>query len=157
MSNGATERNFTLGQGAFGSALANVYDFRLRTAHGSISDNGEPSLTTNTGTASASLTHLVYRRNREGSSQIYVNGMERASRLIAGELSNWDATYRLGLANEFGSQRPWTGHLHQVAIYSCVLSDADIAANWAAGPEATVGTTPLPPPRGDSFWLSCPN
>jgi hypothetical protein len=107
-------RNFTMGQGRWGSSPPDVFDLRLRT-------------TTTT------LTHVVYTRDASGSANIYVNAVIQANGTVGGNLSNWNAAYKLGLANEFTLDRPWLGELHRVAIYDTALSQSQVTQRFTAG------------------------
>jgi hypothetical protein len=110
-----------------------VFDVRLRTTDGNNNDNGEPSMTTESGAAEINLTHVVYTRNNRGEAVIYVDGRSVRSSLVPGRLHNWDDSYHLGLANEIGGQRPWLGRFYKVAIYSCALSELDVADQYGVG------------------------
>ena len=132
LSQNTVNRNFTMGQGRSGSDPPDVFDLRLRTT--TTSNNGMPSITTPSGTATTTLTHVVYTRDASGSAKIYVDAVSQASGTVGGNLSNWNATYELGLANEFTLDRPWLGELHLVAIYDTALSQSQVAQNYAAGP-----------------------
>lgn len=144
LSGGTQERNFTLEQGLWGDQPTDVFDVRLRTTDASINDNGEPLLATPPGTATTALTHVVFTRSADGAATIYIDGVAAATGTIPGDFANWETTYRLALANEFGDERPWVGELHRVAVYSCDLSVPEVQANYAAGPDAPVPTGSLP-------------
>jgi aryl-phospho-beta-D-glucosidase BglC (GH1 family) len=132
-------RNFTLGQGVFGAA-SDVYDVRLRST--GTSTNGVPSLTTPAGDLVTALTHVVYTRNLPGTARIYINGVERASGSATGDLSNWDDSFRLGIANELSGDRPWLGEFHLLAFFQRALSSADVLQNYAAGPDPSTNQLP---------------
>jgi hypothetical protein len=125
LSSGVSARNFTLGQDK------NRFDVRLRTT--ATSDSGTPSLSGASGSASSSLTHLVYVRDAAGLAVLYVNGRESNRQEVGGDLSNWDGAFRLALANEISSDRPWLGTLHLAAVYDRALSVDEIWRNHAAG------------------------
>ena len=131
LSQNTGNRNFTMGQGRWGSDPPDVFDLRLRTT--TTSNNGMPSITTPSGTATTTLTHVVYTRDASGSAKTYVNAVSQASGTVGGNLSNWNATYKLGLANEFTLDRPWLGELHLVAIYDTALSQSQVNQRYAAG------------------------
>jgi hypothetical protein len=138
LSNGASDRNFTLGQNA------SAYDVRLRTT--ATDDNGIPSLTAGT-VNTDELSHVVYTRDTSsGVARFYVNGVEVGSRSdITGDFSNWGDDFRFALANEFGVNRTWLGELHLVAIYSRALSPAEVIQNFEARvvllPGESIGAT----------------
>ncbi len=124
-------RNLTLGQGVHGGT-GNFMDFRLRTTD--TDDNGTPSLASPDGVLRTDLTHLVASRSADGTTRLYFDGALESTGTAAGDLSNWDSSYRLLLGNEATGDRPWIGTLHLVAVYDHALSDADVAANFSAGP-----------------------
>ena len=128
VSAGSSHRNLTLGQDS------GRYDFRLRTT--STTSNGLPSTSSPARTARTALTHIVFTRDRNGQARIYLNGSGQTSRQVGGKLSSWDVSYPLVLANETGADRPWTGTLHLVAIYSQALTAAEVGQNFKAGPQA---------------------
>jgi hypothetical protein len=125
----AYERNTTLGQ------EGDYYQVRMRTT--ASTDNGKPYLTTDAGVVATDLTHLVYTRSADGQASVFINGVETASDSSAGDLSSWDASYSLALANELNGGRPWLGDYHLVAIYSRAFSAQDVISNYAAGADAT--------------------
>ena len=129
----SSSRNFTLGQGLWGSQPSDVYDMRLRTS--TTDGNGFPSLTTGAGTLAADLSHIVYTRDVNGLAAIYLDGMLMAEAVVGGDLSNWDTSYPLALANELTGDRPWLGTFYLVAIYNRSLSAAEVSQNYAAGPD----------------------
>lgn len=126
LSNGPTERNFTLGQDG------DHYDLRLRTS--STNSNGLPSTRSGKGAVKRRLTHLVVTRNSEGVVCFYVDGRLEQQGKAAGQLSPWQPEYRLAFANETTGDRPWLGELHLAAIYSAPLTAAEVAQNYSAGP-----------------------
>ena len=124
-SSNSTNRNFTLGQeGA-------QFDVRLRTSK--TSNNGLPSVSSPQRSLAARTTHVVYTRARSGRAKIFLNGKPVAEKTIAGELTNWDGSFRLALADEVSGGRPWLGTYHLVAIYARDLSAAEVLQNFRAG------------------------
>jgi hypothetical protein len=124
------ERNATLGQEKGG------YSQRLRTTR--TDKNGtRPSVATRSGVDPRRPTHVVYTRDADGTACLYVNGKLLASAQVPGDLSNWDASYRLGLANELTGDRPWLGELYAVAIYAHALRAATVRAKHRAGHHRT--------------------
>ena len=118
-------RNLTLGQDAL------RYEVRLRTT--ATTNNGIPSLSTRSQKVSTRRTHIVYTRDASGKARIYQDGLERATGQVRGDLSNWDTSLRLGLANEPTGDRGWLGAFYLVAIYSRALSDAEVTQNFECG------------------------
>ena len=131
ISGSKTERNVTLGQGLYGNQPADLYMARLRTSQ--TSTNGLPATITPSGTATRSLTHLVYTRRPNGRATLYVNGQDRGVLDVTGNLNNWDERMPLLLANELSEDRPWLGLLRLAAIYSRALTAAEVLHNYEAG------------------------
>jgi hypothetical protein len=128
LSGGSSERNFTLGQ------EGDKVDVRLRTTK--TSGNGIPSLNSPGRSLAPRLTHIVYTRNRGGRARLFLNGKQQAEKRVPGAMANWNGKYRLALANEFSSDRPWLGTFHLVAIYSRDLSVGEVAQHFKAGVNA---------------------
>ena len=128
LSGGSSERNFTLGQ------EGDKVDVRLRTTK--TSGNGIPSLNSPGRSLAPRLTHIVYTRNRGGRARLFLNGKQQAEKRVPGAMANWNGKYRLALANEFSSERPWLGTFHLVAIYSRDLSVGEVALHFKAGVNA---------------------
>ncbi len=120
LSKNTHERNFTIGQGMWNDLPSSLYDVRLRTTE--TNEDGRPGLSTASGLLTTDMTHIVYTRTISGIARLFLNGVEQANSMVGGDLSNWDATYRLGLANEMTGNRPWIGELHHLAIYDQALS-----------------------------------
>lgn len=133
-------RNVTLGQGLWGNQPADLYLARLRST--TTSSNGEPHLITPPGSLTPALTHVVYTRDVAGTARLFIDGEERISGKVDGDLGTWDAGYRLALANEFTLNRVWLGDYHFLAIYSRALSPVQVGARFHAGPEGD-GARPL--------------
>lgn len=135
------QRDFTLAQDA------TRYTGRLRTTATGV--NGvSPATLTPSGVASTTLQHIVYTRT-PSTAKIYVNGMEVTSETITGDFSNWDTTFRFGLANEFTMNRAWLGELHLMAIYDHDLSSAEVLQNFSAGADNQIVINEfLPNPTG---------
>jgi hypothetical protein len=133
LSGGANLRNVTLQQGVWNSTQQrnqNQYGARLRTSSTNL--DGEPALLVTTPTPSLDLVHLVYTRAANGTAKLYVNGIEQASTTVRGDFSNWDANYRLLLANEVTGDRPWLGEYNLVALYNRALSATEVQQNFAS-------------------------
>ncbi|MEC8973771.1 MAG: DUF1592 domain-containing protein [Verrucomicrobiota bacterium] len=135
LSGNTSERNFTLGQ------EGDTVDVRLRTTK--TSGNGAPSLGGPKRSLASKLTHIMYTRSRGGGARLFINGKQRAEKRITGATSNWNANYRLALANELSKDRPWLGTFHLVAIYSRDLSAGEVAAHFKAGVNARSATAQL--------------
>lgn len=120
LSKNTHERNFTIGQGMWDDLPSSLYDARLRTTE--TNEDGRPGLSTASGLLTTDMTHIVYTRTISGIARLFLNGVEQANNVVGGDLSNWDATYRLGLANEMTGDRAWLGELHHLAIYDQAFS-----------------------------------
>lgn len=149
-------RNFTVGQGKFGDHPADVFDFRLRTSSTQTDNNGEPSTTTEAGVATTGLTHLVYAHDARGLVSVSVGGSSVMTKTVDGDLSNWNANYKLGLGNEFGGGRPWLGEFYRVAYYSCALSRSDVTVNFELGPQVDALPEAQPAPTSTPMPTSTP-
>ena len=128
LSGGSSDRNFTLGQ------EGDKVDVRLRTTK--TSGNGIPSLNSPGRSLAPRLTHIVYTRNRGGRARLFLNGKQQVEKRVSGAMANWNGKYRLALANELSSDRPWLGTFHLVAIYSRDLSVGEVAQHFKAGVNA---------------------
>ena len=128
LSGGSSDRNFTLGQ------EGDKVEVRLRTTK--TSGNGIPSLNSPGRSLAPRLTHIVYTRNRGGRARLFLNGKQQAEKRVPGAMANWNGKYRLALANELSSDRPWLGTFHLVAIYSRDLSVGEVAQHFKAGVNA---------------------
>ncbi len=129
------KRNFTLGQST------DKYNFRLKTT--STDDNGEPSVSTPSGTGKVELTHVVYTRDSGGNVKFYVNGVLETSSTVAGDFSGWNSGYLFSLANEITDSRPWTGLLNLVAVFERALSPSEVLRNYNFG---AIGVTEIVAP-----------
>lgn len=157
LSDGPYRRNFTLGQGKWGSLPSDVIDARLRTT--STSANGTPSVSTPAGSLVGGLRHIVYSRSTVGDARIYLDAVQRGGATVPGSLlSSWDESFVLAIANEPTRDRPWRGTLHLVAVYGRALSEAEVAQNFSAG----LGATPPPVNQipsvcaGPDRWVTLP-
>ena len=122
LSKDSGQRNFTLGQD--GSA----FDFRLRTTK--TDPNGLPSLKTPDGAVTGNRDHVVVTFSRQAVTRIFVNGRLVAEQPTGGDFSNWDASFRLGLGDEFSGGRAWQGEFLLVALYSRALEPAEIKRHF---------------------------
>ncbi|MDO8569270.1 MAG: LamG-like jellyroll fold domain-containing protein [bacterium] len=121
------ERNFTLGQDA------DKYTGRLRTTTTGLNGTTPPApVFTPSGAVDTTLQHVVYTRTPD-TAKMYVNGVEVINQTIAGNFSNWNSSFRFGLANEFSMDRTWLGDYCLVAVYDKDLSSVEVSANFAAG------------------------
>ncbi len=81
------------------------------------------------------LRHLVYTRTDTGGTALYVDGALVASGSTAGTFSNWGTGYTLTLGNEPPGNRTWLGTMYLAAVYGRALDAAEVAQNFAAGPQ----------------------
>ncbi|MEM8955438.1 MAG: DUF1592 domain-containing protein [Verrucomicrobiota bacterium] len=129
LSEGNSDRLFTLGHDK------DVFDVRFRTSQ--TNKNGTPSTSSPESTpVSKSLTHVVFTREQNGNTRLFIDGKQVSQKTIAGSLDPWAQPFRLGLANESNGQRPWHGTYHLVALYSRALSPGEVTARFRAGPDA---------------------
>ena len=144
LSQSPTRRNFSLSQGLWGSQPSDLYDIRLRTTN--TTSNGIPSLSSDAGSLTTELTHIVFTRNAGGLATTYINGIKAASHKVDGDFSNWNKNYRLALANEITRNRPWLGEYYLVALYNRALDVDEVSQNFAAGPDDSETPDPTPDP-----------
>jgi hypothetical protein len=120
----ANDRNFTLSQNVGEYAIA----IRTTTANPS-------TITTTDAAVATALTHVVARRDTAGAVTIVIDGVVRGTGTAGGDLSTWDPTFPIDMADAPTLNRPWIGELRLAALYCRALSDAEIATNRAAGPD----------------------
>lgn len=77
--------------------------------------------------------HIVYTRERDGRAILYVDGERKAARPIEGDLSPWDRSFRLALANELTRDRSWLGTFGRVAIYDRALAPSEVERSYRGG------------------------
>jgi VCBS repeat-containing protein len=117
----STQRNVLFGQSA------SRWEAQLKTS------STTATLQSPANSVGLTLTHVVYVRNSTGQAYIYIDGTQSATQATAGNLSGWDATYKLALANEVSGGKVWLGDLYMVAIYGRALSAAEVQQNFLAG------------------------
>ena len=149
ISNGATLRNFTLGQGLWGGQPSENFNMRARSTATNM--DGMPILTGAQGTATVGLQHVVYVFSPGGNETLYVNGQVVAQQFKGGDLSNWDPSYRLAVGNEIGAARPWLGEIFLLAMYDRALTPAEIQQNLSAGSGASNSGHLNVSPGGDVY------
>jgi hypothetical protein len=132
LSSGPFLRNFTIGQ------EYDFYEARLRTT--ATSDNGFPQIQGPQGSATTSLTHIVFTRRQNNLAFLYVNNVLVLRAYRGGDLSNWDEQMELALADELTQDRPFLGAFHLVSVYSRALNSAEIRQNFEAGPRPEQGS-----------------
>jgi hypothetical protein len=125
------ERNFSLAQGQYDDLPTDVFDVRVRTTD--TDSNGIPAQDTPAGSAKAQLTHVAFTRQSTGVERIYVNGALVHQAHVTGDFSGWNLGYPLTLANEVGTDRPWLGRFHLVAIYGRALTGDEVTQNFNQG------------------------
>ena len=117
--------NFLFGQGLNAGGANDVYRGLVRST-----GTGTPALKP---VAHAGLTHLVFTRKADGSTQLYLDGVLADSRVGTGNMSNWNATRVLRLGSAMSNRDPWSGSYHLAAFYSRALTAAEVQTNFAAG------------------------
>ncbi len=86
------------------------------------------------GSVKPGLTHVVYTRDKTGRARLYLDAGEQATGEITGDFSNWDAGFRLAMANELTKDRPWRGQLYLAAVYDRALASEEVEQNFKSGP-----------------------
>ncbi len=147
ISSNTSNRNITLGQDG------GTYVGRIRTSGGS--NNGMPNLSGGSVNTSA-LQHVVYTFDAAtGEDKLYVDGALVGTSQRNGDLSNWNDSYKIALANELTEDRPWEGGICKVAIYGNALSASVIEEVYQAGCDCDI-TPPEPTPFDEGEWsLEC--
>ena len=125
ISKDSNQRNVTLGQDG------SRFEVRFRTTQ--TSANGIPELTSPDGSLARQLIHVVYTRDRSGRARLYLNGKKVTEKNVPGDVSNWNASFPLALANELNNERPWKGTYYLVAIYNRDLLAREVSENFKAG------------------------
>jgi hypothetical protein len=123
LSANTSERNLTLGQ------EGDHYVLRLRTSQGD--RQGNPQIDLPAGTAQPVMQHVV-ATFADGLVTLYVDGLEVQREQRPGDLSNWDPTYRLALANELTLDRQWHGEIGLVALYARALTAEEVSRQATA-------------------------
>jgi hypothetical protein len=124
-------RSFALEQGPDKGNPTDYFGARLRTTN--TNNNGEPGLTSPAGTATLTLTHVVYTRSATGQTAFYIDGQPVSTGTTSGDFSNWNGGSEFALGQEVNSRDPWLGTLHLVAVYGRSLSSAEVQQNFLAG------------------------
>lgn len=132
-SGGSSERNFTIAQHEY-----NYQFYNRATTGGAGATNGGPVLETDPDDEDlqASQQHIVMNFDRVNGRRIYVNGeftgdVEASD--VGGELTDWNNTHAIILANELGQSVGWQGAIRMVAIHNRILTQAQIDQNFKAG------------------------
>jgi VCBS repeat-containing protein len=134
ISSGTGQRNVSLSQGEAEADGGSGDHWSSRQRATETSVNGLPELAAPSGTAVAGQrSHVVLTRSADGEVRLYVDSVQVASGTAAGDLSTWDSSFSLVMANETSGDRPWLGTLHLVALYSSALSDAEVTQNYEVG------------------------
>ncbi len=116
-------RNFSLGQ--HGSDLV----LRMRTSHSHPTGMSPPIIARNVFTTGGQK-HVMVSYDFSNC-RIYVNGkLQKQSRAIKGDFSNWDPDYPLLLGNERTGDRPWLGTIEQLALYQGSMPPAEVVAHY---------------------------
>ena len=102
---------------------------RLRTSQGD--RQGNPQIDLPAGTAQPVMQHVV-ATFADGLVTLYVDGLEVQREQRPGDLSNWDPTYRLALANELTLDRQWHGEIGLLALYARALTAEEVSRRATA-------------------------
>ena len=124
LSQNTGNRNFTLGQ------EGNDYIGRLRTS--TTNNNGMPNLVAHDD-VQTSLQHVVFTRDDNSNTRMYVNGVLVHGGTRTGNFSNWNSSYKFALANELTNDRAWKGTFYRVAVYNRALNSSQVSQNYFAG------------------------
>ncbi len=89
---------------------------------------------TEAGTVVPVITHLVATRTAAGDRAIWLDGELAATMVQPGSLDPW-STYALYVGNNPVGTDDYEGRIELVAYYCRALTEADVRANFAAGPD----------------------
>ncbi len=129
LSEGTEQRAITLGH----EGNSSMFNYNVRLNTSSTGVNGFPQLSTQSGFFSETLHHVVYSRTRDGTEDIYVNGVKVASGNKTGNFASWSDANRFALGNEISLDRPWKGVFYLAAVYNRAFSEEDVLTNYNAG------------------------
>jgi hypothetical protein len=107
--------------------LSRVPDDSILVAHRS---DGGPVAAQSKAVVDTKLTHVAYTRDETGRAVLYVNGQAIGTATVGGDLSNWEAGFRLALGNELTGDRPWLGDLYRVALFARALNPSEITRSF---------------------------
>lgn len=120
LSDGASLRNFTLGEHRGGIVL------RIRTPV--TGANGSDPQTIADGVVSTTTPRLFVATYDGAVFRIYADGvLEAERRLAAGAFDGWTPGFRLYYGNEATGDRPWRGHLLDAAVYDRALKPDQVS------------------------------
>ncbi|MEM7273342.1 MAG: LamG-like jellyroll fold domain-containing protein [Actinomycetota bacterium] len=111
--------------------IQNADDFSSYVRTGQTPTAGTP--TTATGALTGQMTHVVFTRETNGTTTVYVDGVQVAQGLVAGGTGNWSLNHRLHLGAERNGSRPWLGTYYMVAIFDRALTPAEVQENYLFG------------------------
>lgn len=123
---GATNRNFMLGQ--------ELYNYAAFNRSGATNNRGEPALLTpdDDEVLQASLQHVVMTFDPVAGRRLYVNGAAIAATDPAGGgtlADDWSRDYGFILAGDLGGTRTWRGAIRLVAVHERALGVAEVMQN----------------------------
>lgn len=148
----AVTRNFTLSQGGIEKQEGgDFYGVRVRrTRSGSTDLNGLPPVRSRRGALTTQLSYVAFTRDANGNARFYVNGVEQSDPGqqvdMSGDFSQWDETLQVAIANELTRDRPWTGDIQRIAIYSRALSVAEVERSYFPSVRAQLSLANVPDP-----------
>jgi hypothetical protein len=96
---------------------------------------GGAALSVRRGPAAGALRHVVYAHAADGQGVLYIDGASVATHRLPGGFTRWDTNHRLALAADPRGNRPWTGELRLVAVFSRALTADEIRQHYLAGPD----------------------
>ena len=135
------------------------YNYKVRTTNTNIA--GNPGTIDNLPIIPKSRVHIVFTQ-KEGISKIYRNGVQVASNLIGGNLSNWTDIFgtilNLGMNNGFDQ---WEGIYYLTSIYNRGLDSVEVVHNYSYGVSQYLRPFVIGQPQsaqvttGDSVVFNC--
>jgi hypothetical protein len=85
--------------------------------------------------AAPRLVHLVFTRVSPSTATLFVDGVERASGRIPGEIPVCTVPAQFHIGSGLGGEHPWRGEIHLVAVYGRALTADEVKRNFKAGLE----------------------
>jgi Concanavalin A-like lectin/glucanases superfamily len=128
------------------------YICRLQTTNKWIlrkSGTGDEFVTTATFTDTTSWHHFVATKSGAGAQpHIYVDGVDQAGTFTTQAYANTTTGFAMGVDAAAKTTGPWNGLLDEVALYTSVLSQAQVTAHYQAGTAMFV----MAVPHGGRYW-----
>lgn len=113
------------------SIVQNQNKFEIKTRTTATNNFGEPTVLTKTNVLEKQLIHLIVTREKN-LIKIYINNVIDTSRVLEGDFSNWNTSFKLNLGN-YDNSGSWAGKYYLLSIYNRSLSPNEINHNYSLG------------------------